>query len=192
MKKLMLAVAALAMLAGIAAADTVTTTVWFNVPSDVSFSVTLPGESPVSSGATTDIEYNSTVPTLAKINCTVREAGPQGAQTAAIPCFNYSNTGNRAINVTLAFGSNLPTGVTVKAGQNNSAWIASCTCADLITGCPGLNDCVVVATSSSTPTVKVANIAYAGYKEVWMWADYSGYTGGATNQRALTHTSQAD
>jgi hypothetical protein len=181
-----LIVAALAVLAAFAFADTVSTTVWFNVPSDITFTVTIPGKGAVA-GSTTDIEYNATVPTITKVNCTVREGGGQ-SQTALVPCFNYTNTGNRAINITLQFGSALPTGVTVKAGHNNSAWLASCTCTDLVGGCP-LDDCVVVPATPTT-AVKVANIPYASYKDVWMWADYASYMGGAGNSRALSHTSE--
>jgi hypothetical protein len=178
--------ACLAVLASVAVADTVTTTVWFNVPSDVTFTVTLPGKGGVASGATADIEYNSTTPTLNKINCTVAESAG-ASQTDEIPCFNYSNTGNREINITLQFGTELPSGVTVKAGWNNTAWIATCTCTDL-PGC-GDDDCVEVDDSAA---VTVATIAYAGYREVWMWADYADYGGGSSAQRELTHTSVAN
>ena len=178
-----LLVASLALLAMFAAADTVTTTVWFNTPSDVSFSVTLPGRGAIASGSTSDVEYNSSTPTAEKINCSVR-ATPWSSQTESVPCFNYSNTGNREINVTMQFGSALPAGVAVKAGWNNSAWVASCSCTKL-PAC-GSNDCVNV---TDTSAVTVATIAYAGYQEVWMWADFSSYSGGSSNSRTLTHTS---
>ncbi len=183
MKRITLVIASLALLAAMAFADTKATTVWFNVPSDVTFSVTLPGQGATAGGATTDIEYNASVPTLNKINCSVREPGGV-LQTDTVPCFNYTNTGNRAINITLVFDLAPPAGVTVKAGLNDSAWIASCACAELPT-C-NIDDCIEVDNAAA---VTVATIAYAGYQEVWMWADYSGYGGGSSNQRGLTHES---
>ena len=188
MKRPLLVLVVLAALALYVEAATVTTTVYFNVPSSISFTVTLPGQSATASGASADIEYNSSIVTATKINCTVRP-GNANNQTALVPCFNYSNTGNRVINVTLQFGTALPTGVMVKAGHNNSAWAATCTCTDLAGTACNTNQCVEV---NDSVAVKVANIAYAGYKDVWMWADYSSYSGGASNSRTLTHTSQAN
>ena len=187
MKRFVLVFAVLATLAGLTASDTVTTTVTFNVPSSVSFTVTLPGQSGTASGPTAGVEFNSSVVTANKINCSVVAAGAN-AQTAAIPCFNYSNTGNRDINVTLQFGAGVPSQVKVKAGQNNTAWIAACTCTSLIGGSCEKDDCVYV---NSTTAVKVANITYTGYQEVWLWADFTNYMGGSTDSATLTHTSQA-
>jgi hypothetical protein len=183
----LIALVVLMAIAAVAFADSVTTTVYFNVPSSISFTVTLPGGSPVASGATGDIEFNSSAVSRVKLNCTVRSS-PGNNQTAAIPCFNYSNTGNRNINITLQFGVALPTQVKVKAGHNNTAWISSCTCTSLATGgCPGLNDCVEV---NSTVAVKIATIPYAGYKDIWLWADFTNYMGGSSDTSILTHTSE--
>ena len=187
MKKQLLVLVVLAAIVYFAAADTVTTTVYFNVPSSISFTVTLPGQSATASGGSSaDIEYNASIPTQTKINCTVRP-GNANNQTTLVPCFNYSNTGNRALNITLQFGSALPTGVMVKAGHNNSAWAATCTCTDLAGTACNTNQCVEV---NDSVAVKVANIAYAGYKEVWMWADFTNYMGGSTGSSTLTHTTQ--
>ncbi len=181
MKKLIFVVFALLALGSFAAAATKSTTVYFNVPSSISFSVTLPGQSATTGATTANIEFNSSIPTINKINCSVMLSGGV-EQTDLIPCFNYSNTGNQAINITLKFDS-LPAGVTVKAGLNDTAWIASCACAELPT-C-NIDDCIDVADSDVT----VSSIAYAGYEEVWLWADFSSVMGGTAETRTLTHTS---
>jgi hypothetical protein len=180
---------ALALLLGVlsvAFADTVTTLVYFNVPSSLTFTVTLPGDLESSGGASAAIEFNSSLPNAKMINCTSFVAGGLN-QTDLIPCFNYSNTGNRDINFTMQFGAGVPAQVKVKAGQNNSAWIAACTCTSLIAGdCPR-NDCVEV----NSTVVKVANVSYGGFKEVWLWADFTNYMGGSSANSTLTHTSEA-
>jgi hypothetical protein len=185
-KKLVVVLACLAVLATLVAADAVLTAVYFNVPSAIGFTVTIPGESATAGPSTADIEFNSTVPTRIKINCTSRDT-PFGSQTDVIPCFNYSNTGNRAINITLQFGTALPAGVTVKAGHNNSAYIASCTCINL-PYCDGGNDCVEV---NDSVAVHVANLSYGTYDEIWLWADFLNVVGGTATNRTLIHTSTA-
>ncbi len=185
-KRLGLVLASLALLVAIVGADTILTSVWFNVPSDISFSVTVPGESAVASGWTADIGFNSTVPTAYKINCSAGGAA-ETIQDDDIPCFNYTNTGNRAINISMQFASALPAGVTCMAGHNASAFQNECTCDTLPTGCT-TNACVFVNNSEA---VKVADIAYGAYEEVWFWANFTSVTGGTSTNRTLWHVSES-
>lgn len=185
--KIGLVLASLTLLVAIVGADSILTAVYFNVPSDVSFTVTVPGESAVASGSTADIGFNSTEPTATKINCSTSDGSAGYIQDDDIPCFNYTNTGNRALNVSMQFGSALPAGITCKAGHNASAWQTDCGCDTLPTGCL-TDDCVFV--NESMP-VKVADIAYSDYEEVWFWADFSSVTGGTSTNRTLSHISEA-
>ncbi|MFH1448452.1 MAG: hypothetical protein ABIG39_06315 [Candidatus Micrarchaeota archaeon] len=184
--KLGLVIASLVLLVAVVGADTMLTAVYFNVPSSISFTVTVPGESAAAGATTPDIGFNSSIPTATKINCSCG-GGSETLQDDNVPCFNYTNTGNRAINLSVQFGSALPAGVRTKAGHNASAYEAECTCSTLPTGCT-TNACVFV---NDTLSVKVADIAYGGYEEVWFWADFANVTGGTDTNRTLIHISQA-
>ncbi|MCX6777808.1 MAG: hypothetical protein NT157_02890 [Candidatus Micrarchaeota archaeon] len=164
-------------------ADAATTTVYFNTPSTVSFTITLPGEAAATT-PTADIEFNSTDTSATKINATVTNAGD--AQTDVVPIFTYTNTGNVGIKITLLFGAALPAQVKVKAGLNNSAWQTWCN--ESILYDARHNDCAFV---NDTQAATVANISVAGTEEVWLWADYTVYPGGSSTSRTLTHTSLA-
>lgn len=174
----------LLILAIVVGADSVTTTVWFNVPSVISFTVTLPGESPIASGTTMDILFNSTSTTINKLNATI--AHNYTNQSATVPIFNYSNTGNGNINITVDFSSALPSGVSVKAGLNDSAWDTKCWATNLATA---TNNTCAMVNESANATV-VGSLAVGTTKGVWLWADYSSVAYGTYTSRTLTHRSQ--
>ncbi|VVB65470.1 Uncharacterised protein [Candidatus Gugararchaeum adminiculabundum] len=170
------------MFVGFAFADTISTTVHFNVQTQTSFTVTLPGGSAVASGTTSDIEFNSTSGTQVKVNASVVGA-PSNVQTSSIPIFVYSNTGNVDINVNLTLDSTY-TGITVKAANANADWESSCSS----TAMPDSGKCVAVSTASR----RVAGtLAAGGTQNVWMWADFSSVAGGTSVSKTLTHTSAA-
>ena len=123
-------VGALMLLASIAVADFANTRVFFIIKRTIGFTVTLPGQSAVSGGNTTnaylggsaavytaDIEFNTTNKSQAFINASVAPccANDQDATTAI---FVYTNTGTIPINITLSFnGTTMPAGVNVTASN---------------------------------------------------------------------------
>ena len=173
---------AITIFAGLAFAETVTTTVHFNVPTITSFTVTLPGVAAVASGATADIEFNSTTGTQVQVNASVVSASAS-AQTDSVPIFVYTNTGNVGINLNLSLDT-VQAGVNVTASNTFAGYEAICTS----TALPDSGKCVNVTASS----VRVAgSLAAAGTQNVWMWAKFAGVAGGTAVTKTLTHTSAA-
>ena len=101
------------------AAETVTTTAHFNVPSVVAFQVTLPGESAVESApggtATTDIEFNCTDSGGTQSNVEARVVGGS-TQADGTPIYSIDNVGTVDLNITIAIDSAMPTCMTLQGG----------------------------------------------------------------------------
>lgn len=107
--------------AALVAADYAQTTVWFTVATSVSFTVTIPGAGATSSStsapgtATGAIYVNATsLPQVALQPCANADFATNCQNTTvggAMPIFNYSNTGNVALNMTLFYTTAQPTGV---------------------------------------------------------------------------------
>lgn len=106
-----------------------TTTVYFNVGTLVSFTLTLPGQSPVScnstGAATAAIEFNVTNATSYNVNPSVVGGTTQSDGT---PIFQYDNTGTVGLNLSVYLDSALPscmnlTGNTTYAGADTGTLI---------------------------------------------------------------------
>ncbi len=182
---LVLAIFALS-LSVIVFADTITTPVRFIVPTTLSFTLSVPGNNASSFSAgstTTTIIFNSTSNTVSQLNGTA--AGSAQQQTATIPIFNFTNTGNVLINITMNFSTSLPSGVSVKAGWASGAYQASCGASVM----PSKTVCINVTAGS---VVNVANLTTSGgeqHRDVWLWADYSNVASGTDSTVNLVHTS---
>jgi len=130
--------------------------------------------------ATDQILFNSSNPNGIKINA----SSYSGAnQSASVSIFRYENTGNTAINLTLAFGT-APTcsggTITVKAAWTDSSYQSSCNGSIDQSGCTNI-----------TATARhIANLSIAGARrDVWLWADYSSCSANLDTTQVLTHTS---
>jgi len=116
----------------IAWALSTTTSVQFNVASVVAYTLTLPGESPVSAttggAATAAIEFNSTTGTDTDVNA--RVVGSGSAQVNGTPIFQFDNTGTVNLNLSVQLGTALPscmnlTGAATYAGAGSGLVISN-------------------------------------------------------------------
>ncbi len=172
----------------IAFADTITTPVRFLLPTTISFTLSVPGNNATSFSSgqtTTTIRFNSTITNTIKLNAT-----PAGGaqQTAAIPIFNYTNTGNTYLNITVNFSTALPAGVTVRAGWADGAYQSSCTASVI----PSTTACVNVTAGGNVAVANLSTTGGAGgsFRDVWLWADYNSTVAVGTDSTVnLVHTS---
>ncbi len=113
------AITMIALIPSAMAAETVTTTAHFNVPSSVAFEVTLPGESTVESSgggtATTDIEFNCTDTGGTEANVEAKVVGGT-VQSDGTPIYEIDNIGTVDINVTIAINTNMPACMALQGG----------------------------------------------------------------------------
>ncbi len=168
----------------------ITTPVRFIVPTTITFTLAIPGNNATTyasttAGATaTTILYNTTNRTESGINAT---AVGGASQTPAVPIFNFTNTGNVNINITINFSTALPTGVEVKAGWGANAYQSgSQGCTGAAAGPPvnstnGDDRLRCSNITASLVVTTIANLSTSGagiYRNVWMWADFSSVTAG--------------
>ncbi len=178
---------------GVVFADTITTPVRFLLPTSLAFTLSVPGNNSTSysSGSTTTtLQFNATVTTGNKINAS--NLGGD-TQTSTSPIFNYTNTGNVYLNMTINFTAALPSGVTVKAGWADGAWETSCT-GTANNGFNFTNGTTRCANVTLATNATVANMSVNGvgsYRNVWLWADYSSVAIGTDTTVNLVHTSKA-
>ena len=169
-------------------ADTITTPVRFIVPSTLSFTLSVPGNNASSfavGSTTTTLIFNTTSGTATRLNATA--AGSTQQQNGTIPIFNYTNTGNVLINITINFTAALPAGVTVKAGWNSTSWQSSCSASTI----PNITNCINVTIANNATVANLSTSGQGSYREVWLWADYSSVTSGTDSTVNLVHTSFA-
>ncbi len=188
---LLVPVALIAMFSASAAADYVQTSVFFNVPTTISFSVTLPGQGAVNSNGTlppnapptANIEFNSTNPTIVNIFPCVVGGGTcqSGAGSTGTPIFQYRNLGNTNISIQLIFNASLPSTVTTRA---NSSWDKS----SLSNGTAFAGDRAVNATENTTLGTSI-DWATTSVLNVYMYANFTVYPGGSRTKLLLNHTS---
>jgi len=161
------------------------TTVYFNVPETMSFTVTLPSYSantsnttePAGAPVTVNIEFNATTGDSNAQPCV--QAGAATCQTGAtLPIFQYDNTGNANMTIQLRFGSALATGITVCV---NSTAQGTGNQATHHTACYDVNNslwAIVVQNLSSTGS----NLTNAT-----LYANFSGISAGTSSNRRLDH-----
>ncbi len=152
-----------------AANEYITTQVYFNVASVVSFTLTLPGETAVTStpaGApTTAIEFNSTTGTDANVNARV-VGGSSQTINPGVPIFVYDNTGTVNLNISVYLNSTLPACITLKGGNTNST---------ITTPISTTNVSVATNFGPNDPTV-----------DWYMQADFTACTASDTTVKTLT------
>lgn len=157
----------------LAAEETVTTTLYLNVASLLSFEVTLLGEAAVTSGASTptasDIEFNSTTGTDANLQAKVTGGG--STQTDGNPILNVSNVGTvniEPLNITI--DSDVPACWTL---YYDAAFQATCSSSS--------------NTVNSTTEITVdASMIPAEYHPLYLCADTSGCTSSDETTRTFT------
>lgn len=180
------------LLATPAIADYAQTTVFFNVPSASSFTVTVPGQSAVASNGTNNpnspptanIEFNSSVSTRVNIPpCTVGGTGncQNGSGSTGTPIFQYDNTGNVNLTILLIFNSTLPSGVTV---HGNSSWANT----SLSNGTAYANDRALNATDSAVMGINLDSVD-TSILNVYLFSNFTSVTAGTRASRLLNHTS---
>jgi hypothetical protein len=105
------------------ASESVTTTAHFNIPSVVSFEVTLPGESAVEStgggAATTDIEFNCTDSGGTEDDVEAKVVGGV-VQNSTVPIYSINNIGTENLNVTISLNSAMPACMTLNGGTTHA------------------------------------------------------------------------
>ncbi|MBN1385666.1 hypothetical protein JW968_01670 [Candidatus Woesearchaeota archaeon] len=150
---------------------------YFNVTYNVtvtpvlSFTITLPGQSPVLSNTsapypTTGVMffnatgYNSpnTVPCVGEST---------DCQNDTLPFFQFQNTGSIALNWSLYLNASMPANIVLKGDTDN--------------------DPTGATTITTTPWITYSNIATSETRDVWMWVDFNGVTVSDTTNRTLTH-----
>lgn len=148
----------------IASAEYTQTIVHFNVPSEIAYTLTLPGVAAVNSAAspaaTADIDFNcSSSGSVGSVNASAFGGSTQSNGT---PIFQFDNTGNLNLNITVYLNDTVPS--CIKLWGNNT-WALP---ADI-----AASDNAIAATN-----VTVAlNLAPADPAVNWyMWANFSGCT----------------
>jgi len=169
----------------VAAPQYAQTTVYFNVPETLSFTVTLPSYAantsnttePAGAPVTVNIEFNATTGDSNAQPCI--QAGAATCQTGAtLPIFQYDNTGNANMTIQLRFSSALPSGITVCV---NSTAQGTGNQATHHTACYDVNNslwAIVVQNLSSTGS----NLTNAT-----LYANFSGISPGTSSNRRLDH-----
>ena len=151
---------------------TLTTTVKYVVPNDLSFTITYPA-------STTEMWFEPTTQTDEK-NAT--------NQTSTTPIIIYTNTGNVAEFFNINLDSNPPATIVHKCAPINAGWQATCDC-EGATGSPmSATRCCNVTTGSSR--VNASSLAIGGTQTMWCWAKFVSSPAGTTT-RTLTSTSGA-
>jgi len=166
-------------IAGTVDAATITTDLWITVPSSIAFSVTLYGESPVTSGATTDLNCSSSTTTADMINTSVVGGAVQDESN---PIAVLTNNGNVNEDFTLAANATWPTGAYVKVSNAFAGFEDTCV------GTVAVGTCANLSTS---PLAVASAVAPAGTKNIWIWCEYAGISGGTSTKRQMTWTSSA-
>jgi len=163
-------------------ADSTSITVTFKVPQDISFSVAYAGSCSSSDFACVEsdatIDGTQTQIPITQIDGTTCQDGSNAATTV-------TNSGNTNINITMAFDTALPTGVTYKVSQSSTGYESTCSENE-----PPTSGCVTISTSAKTV---IANLAAGSSEDLWHWCDFSNFNSGAAGSvtRSLTLTSVA-
>lgn len=171
--------------------DTFSTIAYFNVPTSLTFTVTLPG-GPANTNSTysSDIEFNASSNNAKNVTPCV--AGGGSCQTSTTPIFLYTNTGNVNLNFTVQLSSNVTNTSVIMGSSNSSSFYAKSDGS----GCnaAGTNasnwSCVNVTSEGASYCFNgtyVINPNTAG--QCWVWANFFNLYGGNRFRRTLTHTS---
>lgn len=149
--------------------ESTSTIVHFNLPTDMSYTLTLPGLGAVTSNtsatpggtATADVDFNcSAVGSCAAVN---PKAHGGSVQADGTPIFEFDNTGNIGINITVFFNDTTPTCIVV---WGNTTWN---------------DDETALATANNviggTNVTVISNFQPVTAAQDWyMWANFSGCT----------------
>jgi hypothetical protein len=162
----------LALIAGLALANSLYTTVKYIVPQDLAFTISYPA-------GTTEMWFQPSLQT-AEVNAT--------NQTSGQPIILYTNTGNVVEYYDLAINETNPATITLKCGPANGAYQAACGC-EGSTGSPMLaTKCCNVTTATSR--VNASSIAIGATQPLWCWAQFVSTPYG-TYLRNMTSNSSA-
>ena len=169
-----------------ALAATITTSVRFIIPSDTSFSVSVPASnSTFSSSTSAGIYFNSSSTTITMINASISDAGT-ASQTNTTAIFRYRNDGNVPINITISFNAITSTCINVKASVGSTGWQSTCT---NFTVPPTNLSCTNWNSSSLTAKNVTNGLAVNQVRDLWLWADYTSCSVGLDETDTITHTS---
>ena len=182
----------------------------------ISFTVFLPGSSlitasnytaPQNINNTLDIEFNVSNQSQAWANASVAPTTAAGQQNDGIPIFNYTNTGNVPINISLWFnGSSMPPGINVTASngtgggvQNFLTGAAGCTLGPVagLDQTPNGNagGSPTCKNMTNTPSRFISDLQPGQFRGLWVWAfydnfrAYGGTVGSDEYTRNVTHAS---
>jgi len=163
-------------------ADSTSITVTFKVPQDISFSVAYAGSCSASDFAC--VESDATIDG-SQTQISITQIDGTACQTASAPALNITNSGNTNIDITMAFSTALPSGVTYKVSQSSSGYESTCS-----ETTPPTTGCMTVSTTSKTA---ISSLAAGSSQELWNWCDFSNFNSGAagSDTRTLTLTSSA-
>jgi len=171
------------LLAGLAIADSITTSVRFVIPSNTAFAIAVPSnDSFISSGSTDALLFNSSLTSANGLNATTTD----GVQNSTQSIFRYRNDANQNLNITLAFGSNPAcSGGTIEVKVANASTGYKDSCTDLAIA--NQTDCVNITT---TTVVIINDLPFSGADtmDIWLWSDYNTCTAGLDTTQTITHT----
>jgi hypothetical protein len=111
-------------------------------------------------------------------------------QTATVPFFNFSNTGNVNLNFTVKLNESLQNGLWGKMGLADGAWEATCSAGD---GPPTTSTCI---TLNDTIKVLASDVPDTGtdWVDVWAWGDFVNYvsqiSGNNTNKTVESYSAE--
>jgi hypothetical protein len=147
------------------------------------FTVTVLGQPPTYSNetnynATPDIYFNISSANAAAVYPCANADYATNCQTGTLPIFNYTNTGNVAINLTLNFSSALPSGIEVYGNSSARNGTAYSTLRLINNTCEG--GCFRVAQGLNFTN---------NWAALWLWANFTNVVGGNAYSRVLRHYS---
>ena len=167
----------------LAMADYVYTPVTFTVASSLAFTVTLPGQSPVSSlltspgTATTTIYFNSSSMNQDNIQPCANPDFASNCQNESIPILNFTNTGTATFNMTMRYNQSLESGIT-------STYNSSCSGG----GCAGVGAMTELDSTEWHRLCQGLPPTSNNWCAVWLYANFTNLPAGTYTNAVLENS----
>jgi hypothetical protein len=176
MKKILMALAVMAVMVGAAAADTQWSQISWFVAESVAHSITY-GVYDTTHGCSQTAMYYVEDPPIngveMKINASSDQTGAYKCQNDTQGVIKINNDGSVGINVSATF-SQVTAGVRPKIASSDAGWETTCSGTCTGAGCDLSANCILLNTSYQQV---IYNLPQNASKEMWLWADFKGVAG---------------
>ena len=188
-KTFLLALIIIIAISATALAISLTTSVRFIIPVDLSFSISTPSNNTTfSTTSTAGLYFNSSSTTITMVNASLDPGqGTSNAyQNNGTAIFRYRNTGNVVMNITMQFNTITAACINVKASVGSTGWQSTCT---NFTVAPTNLSCTNWNSTSAGAKNVTDSLAVNQVRDVWLWADFTSCAAGLDETDTITHTS---